>query len=131
MPHLPNLPNAGYSTRRERELTDAIMLFMRDTERDRLRLLTIVVMGKAKWRHVARDIWRGLAVGSDDDALDTIFDYFTLQAASPIDQVRLLKAAKNPAVWRDIVTEIMPSIEAQHEQMKLMDKWGVREKSFV
>lgn len=51
---LPDLPNAGYSTKRQRELSDAIMVFMRNVERDRLALLLIVYEGLPKWRRVAR-----------------------------------------------------------------------------
>jgi len=120
--HLPDLPNAGYSTARERQLTDEIMVFMRDVERDRLRLLTIVLEGRAKWRTVASKIWRGLRV--EDESLDAIYDYFTLQAARPADQQALLQAQKNPAKWRDEVRRIWPDLEAQRETVRLVQKWA-------
>jgi hypothetical protein len=119
--HLPDLPNVGYSTLREKRLSDEIMLFMRDVERDRLRLLTIVVDGPDKWRTVARRIWRGL--GIETDALDEIYRYFVLQAARPAQQRELLDARRQPATWRAIVKGLMPDIEAQQEQMRLMAKW--------
>lgn len=120
--HLPDLPNVGYATQRERTGTDQIMVFMREVERNRLRLLTIVIDGRERWRKVARTAF-GHSVNIDDAALDAMFDYFTLQAARPRDQVRLLEAAQNPAVWRDIVREIMPDIEDQREGVRLVMKW--------
>jgi hypothetical protein len=121
--HLPDLPHAGYATRRQRESTDAIMLFMRGCERDRLRLLTMVIEGKDKWRTVARDIWRGLAI--DDSTLDDIYFYFVLQAAQthPAQQRELLQHAQNPAKVRDLIRALMPGFEEQREMVRLMDKW--------
>ncbi len=100
------------------------MLFMRSVERDRFRLLSIVCEGREKWRTVAGNIWRGLRV--ETDSLDAIFDYFTLQAAKPLDQRDLLAAKNNPAVWRDIVRRIMPDLEAQRENLRLHEKWMPR-----
>ena len=123
--HLPDLPNAGYSTQRERELTDMICDFMRQTERNRLLLLTIVIEGKAKWRKMAGGIWRGLRVGEDHQLLDSIYDYFTLQACRPGTQRLLLKAARNPEKWREIVRIVMPHLEKERETLRLAQKWGV------
>ncbi len=121
LPHLPDLPNAGYSTRREQELSDSIMLFMRAIERDRLRLLTIVVEGLDRWRSVAGRVWSGFRI--NQELTDEIFHYFELQACRPEMQVRLLAVAKRPDVWRMLMAEAMPDIEAQHEQIKQMAKW--------
>ena len=55
--HLPDLPNVGYATTREKTGSDMIMVFMREVERDRLRLLTIVVEGREKWRKVAAAVF--------------------------------------------------------------------------
>lgn len=120
--HLPDLPNVGYSTQRERAGSDQIMVFMREIERDRQRLLTIVIEGREKWRKVARAVF-GATLNIDDDTLDAIYDYFTLQAARPAAQYELLQAQHNPAVWRDIVKRIMPDIEAQRETVRLVMKW--------
>lgn len=122
--HLPDLPNAGYATQRERELTDMIMQFMREVERDRLRLLTIVIKGKTRWRAVAGDIWRGHRIGEDHQLLDSIYDYFTLQACRPRTQRLLLNASKNPQRWRDIVRIVMPHLEKERETLRLMRKWS-------
>lgn len=116
--HLPDLPNAGYATARERRLTDEIMVFMREIERDRLRLLTIVCEGPDKWRRVAGDIWRGLRI--DSETVDEIYRYFTLQAAWPRAQRALLDTDGNRDQWNRIVRAIMPKIEAQRERLKEM-----------
>lgn len=119
--HLPDLPVVGYATNKEREGTDAIMDFLRKTERNRLLLLQIVADGRDKWRRMAGDIWRGSAI--DMEAVDEIYRYLTLLAAKPEDQRRLLDARTNAARYRDVVTSILPDIEAQLETVKLMRKW--------
>jgi hypothetical protein len=120
--HLPDLPNAGYATARERELSDTICMFMRDIERDRFRLLTIVIDGPDKWRKACSNLWRGLGV--ETESVDEIYRYFTLQAARPVDQRRLLEAMKNPDKYREVVKDIMPDIEAQRETVRLVQKWA-------
>jgi len=122
--HLPDLPNAGYASQREKELSDMVMDFMRQTERDRVRLLTIVVEGKQRWRQVAGDIWRGHRIGEEHELLDTIYDYFTLQAVRPGVQSLLLKHAQNPQKWRDIVRMVMPFVERERDALKLQRKWS-------
>ncbi len=122
--HLPDLPNAGYSTQRERELTDMIMDFMRQTERNRPLLLTIVIEGKPKWRKMAGSIWRGMRIGEDHQLLDSIYDYFTLQACKPRTQRLLLAAAQNPAKWREIVRIVLPHLEREREVLKVAQKWS-------
>lgn len=113
--HLPDLPIAGYSTYRERELTDTVMVFMREVERDRLRLLTIVLEGREKFRRIAGQV---LPSWATDDLLNAMYDYFTLQACRPAMQRRLLQAAQNPPVWRDLVAEAMPDLIQQRELVK-------------
>lgn len=118
---LPDLPNVGYATRREKALSDAIMTFIRDTERNRLRLLTIVVEGRERWRTVGKAAF-GLKV--ETDALDAVYDYLTLLAVKPVTQRQLLDVAGKPDLWRMIVAEAMPDIEAQRETVKLLQKWS-------
>jgi hypothetical protein len=122
--HLPDLPNVGYSTRKDREGSDAIMDFVRKTERNRQLLLQIVVDGPAKWRRMAGDIWRGSAI--DLEAVDEIYRYLTLMAAKPIHQRAMLDAMQRKSVagYKAAVVEAMPDIEAQLEQVKLMRKWA-------
>ncbi len=122
--HLPDLPNAGYSTQREKALSDSVMMFMRDIERDRIRLLTIVIEGRDKWRKVAGEIWRGLRIGEDISLLDDIYFYFTLQAGT-LPQAKALMAHKNnPAKIRDLMRLMLPKWEAQRDHLKLLKKWS-------
>jgi hypothetical protein len=123
--HLPDIPNVGYATEREKRGSDQIMTFMRDTERDRLLLLTIVIDGREKWRTMAARVF-GSACAIDTSALDAIYDYFTLQACRPRTQRLLLAAAQNPAKWRDLVRLVMPHLEREREKLRLMAKWGVQ-----
>ena len=118
--HLPDLPTAGYATQRERELTDMVMLFMRDTERNRVLLLTIVIEGREAWRKKAGSV---LPSWADTDLLDAMFHYFELQACRPAMQRRLLDAAQNPDVWRMLMAEAMPQIEQDRERARLVAKW--------
>ncbi len=86
---LPDLPNAGYATHRQKETTDAIMFFMRNMERNRPLLLSIVVDGVEKWRKVAGGVWKGLLI--DREILDSIFRYFVQQAGpNPAQQLLIL-----------------------------------------
>jgi hypothetical protein len=92
--NLGDLPNAGYSTKRERELTDAIMLFMRKVERERVWLLSIVIDGRDKFRHVLLKEYKGL--GLADRLCDQIFDYFVQQAGKyPREQREALLSMDN------------------------------------
>ncbi len=122
--HLPDLPNAGYATQREKELSDSVMLFMREIERDRIRLLTIVIEGRDKWRKIAGDIWRGLRIGENTQLLDDIYFYFTLQAVTPNQAIGLLAAKNNPSRIQDLMKIILPKLESQREQLKLIQKWS-------
>lgn len=115
--HLPDIPIVGYSTSREREGTDQIMTFMRDIERDRLRLLTIVCDGREKWRKVARAVF-GTTMNITDDILDEMFWYFTLQSARPAAQWCLMQARKNTLVTRAVLRVIMPHIEREREALR-------------
>jgi hypothetical protein len=120
LPHLPDLPDAGYATRRERELTDSIMLAMRAIERDRLQLLSIVLDGQTKWRRVLRTSWRGLRISND--LADAMYAYFTLQAAPPAFQRELLDAQQNPWKWRAIVRLMWSNLEKQREGLRAMQR---------
>ena len=116
---LPDIPIVGYQTRRQREGTDAIMLFMRKIERDRLRLLTIVCEGPDKWRTVASQIF-GTALGIGTEQIDEMYRYFTLQASPPRVQAAMLEAieANDTDRYRNIVKFAMPGIEAQRERLR-------------
>lgn len=118
---LPDLPDAGYATLREKQLTDLVCQFMRETERNRELLLTIVLTGRQAFRKKGGAVLR--ALHADDDLLDCIYDYFTLQACEPEAQRQLLRAAQNRDQWRAIVRQEMPKIEAQREGLRLLNKW--------
>jgi hypothetical protein len=120
--HLPDLPNAGYSSPKQKALSDSIMNFIRQIERDRLRLLTIVSEGRERWRTVAYAIWRGLPV--DRDMVDAVYTYLALMAVQPKDQPALLAVVKNSPKFQEALSALMPDIEAQREQMYLLEKWG-------
>lgn len=122
--HLPDLPNAGYATDREKQLSDAIMQFMRETERNRPLLLSIVIGGKEQWRKNAQEIWRGLRVGEHHEALDSIFAYFELQAVRPGVQRMLLDARQNPPLWKHIMRCAMPHLEKELHTLKLAKHFG-------
>ena len=83
---LGDLPTAGYATKRERELTDAVMLFMRKVERDRPWLLLIVIEGRETFRKRISREYRGLR--PLDSLLDQMYDYFVRQAGpNPMQQL--------------------------------------------
>jgi len=86
---LPDLPNAGYASKRQKETSDAIMFFMRMVERNRALLLMIVVDGIDKWLRTAGTVWRGLLI--DKEILTSIYRYFVLQAGpNPAEQLLIL-----------------------------------------
>lgn len=84
---LPDLPDAGYSTQRERQLSDEIMMYIRGAERNRLLLLMNVCEGREKFRRVTKKAWRHLKV--DDALCDAVFGYL------------VLLAGKDPELQRD------------------------------
>ncbi len=87
---LPDLPNDGYSTSRERQMTDEIMFFIRGCERNRILLLSIVCDGKDKWRSIARKAWKHLKVTTE--LADKVFGYLELLAGEfPYLQLQELK----------------------------------------
>lgn len=78
---LPDLPNAGYATTREKAISDEMMQFIRSAERDRIYLLTIIVGRKEKFRRIIKKEWRHLK--ATDDTADAIFGYLLLLAHHP------------------------------------------------
>lgn len=114
--HLPDLPIVGYATERQKRGTDQIMVFLREIERDRLRLLTIVCDGREKWRRVARGVF-GTTLTIDDEALDEMFRYMELLACRPKHQ-RALLDTKHPDEWRGVMRDAMPDIELQLEGVR-------------
>jgi len=119
---LPDLPNAGYATAREKLLSDQMMDFIRQIERDRMRLLHVVLEGKETWRRIGGNVLAALKV--DTDALDAMYAYFVLMAAPPVFQAQLLKAQKNPQKTRDIYQQLWPLLEIQRQRLQLVRKWA-------
>ncbi len=97
---LPDLPSAGFATTRERQLTDAIMFFLRGAERDRLWLLSMVCDGKGKFRNVTRKAWRFMK--ADDEIIDAVFGYLELLAGEfpHLQRDQLLKMGQMSAVQK-------------------------------
>lgn len=77
---LPDLPNAGFSTKREKALSDAMMMFVRGAERDRLWLLSMVCDGPDKFKVVMRKAWRAWKV--DDEDIEGTWRYLVLLAGA-------------------------------------------------
>lgn len=89
---LPDLPNAGYSTARERWTSDFVMFFLRGIERDRHFLLDIVCGGIDKWRKSASKIMAvggGRASSLTNQLLTEMFHYMVLLAGPCPEQQRL------------------------------------------
>lgn len=92
---LPDLPNAGYSSPKQKATSDLVMFWLRNIERERLMLLQIVVDGRAKWRRVAGKAWglhSGGRVGAmSTELLDKVFDYMVqLAGVNPAEQLLTL-----------------------------------------
>jgi len=83
---LPDLPNDGYATKREKAISDEMMQFIRSAERDRLYLLSIVCDGKAKFRRIIKKEWRHLK--ATDETADAIFGYLVLLAGNDPERQR-------------------------------------------
>ena len=77
---LPDLPNAGYQTPLQRELSDAMMFLIRGMERDRLLLLETVIKGKSLWRKRFKYAFK--AIKADDEFADAVFGYLSLLAGA-------------------------------------------------
>ena len=73
---LPDLPNAGYASNLQRELSDAMMFLIRGFERDRLLLIETVIRGAQLWRRRFKSAFRVLK--ADDEMADAVFGYFQL-----------------------------------------------------
>lgn len=92
---LPDLPNAGYSSPKQKATSDLVMFWLRMIERDRIHLLQIVVDGRTKWRRIAGKAWglqSGGRVGAmSTELLDRVFDYMVLLAGvNPAAQLLVL-----------------------------------------
>ena len=75
---LPDLPTVGTSTRREQQLTDAIMFFIRGAERDRELLLMYVIEGPEVFIPRLMKAFRAWRV--DEDTARAVYGYLSLLA---------------------------------------------------
>ncbi len=89
---LPDLPNDGYATKREKAMSDEIMTYIRGAERNRLLLLANVCEGREKFRRVVKKAWRHLKC--DDEMADAVFGYL------------LLLAGPNPEAQREALIQL-------------------------
>jgi len=104
---LPDIPNAGYASEKQKVATDAIMFWCRNIERDRLLLLNIVVEGRDKWYRAVKEPWclasAGRASALSRDLADRVFDYMeALAGPSPATQLLILmgqRAQQAREVW--------------------------------
>ena len=85
----PDLPNAGYSTYREQQLSDAMMFFIRGVERDRAFHLMIVIEGYDLFLTRMRATWKAFGV-SDDDIRGTFRYLVTMAGRDPQGQLSQL-----------------------------------------
>lgn len=103
---LGDLPNAGYSSRKQKTTSDLVMFWLRAIERDRETLLSIVIDGHEKWRRVAGKAW-GLSSGGragalSTELLDRVFEYMVrLAGPNPAHQLITLMAHRVETQTRD------------------------------
>jgi len=102
---LPDLPNAGYSSPKQKATSDLVMFWLRGIERDRVLLLQIVVDGPHWWRRIAGRAW-GLNTGGrvsavSTELLDRVFEYMRLLAGpNPAQQLLILLHQQQTALAR-------------------------------
>ena len=102
---LGDLPDAGYSTYRQRQTSDLVMFWLREVERDRFLLLSIVCGGWDKWRKIAGKAWdinragRSTAMGTE--LLKLVWEYMgKLAGSNPQMQLEILKDMKRSEVLK-------------------------------
>ncbi len=98
---LPDLPNAGYATQREKQLSDEVMFYIRGAERNRLLLLANVCEGREKFRRVTKKAWKHLKV--DDELVDAVFGYLVLLAGphpeAQREELTKMESARRNGIW--------------------------------
>ncbi len=97
--YLGDLPTAGYATYRQKQTSDLVMFWLREIERNRFLLLSIVCDGWDKWRKIAGNAWdvnkggRSTAMGTD--LLRLVWDYMVkLAGPNPASQLLILEGMK-------------------------------------
>lgn len=107
---LPDLPDAGYATRRERALTDEIMFFVRGCERNRRLLLTIVWEGREKFRAIGRKAWSHLRV--DTDLCDSVYQSLCMTACPDLVVLKRGKPLIDEGVARGRAWQQLQALDA-------------------
>lgn len=113
---LPDLPDAGGATAKQRELTDAIMFFLRGIERNRLLLLEVVCAGASVFRRHFINAYR--VINADAEFADAVFGYMVLLAGPNPEaqkaQLELLVKHQQQAAWdRRLSTALAQAKESQ------------------
>jgi len=121
---LPDLPNAGYATKREKAVSDMIMQFIRTMERDRIGLLDIVCSGRAKWRKVCSTAMRGARM--ETELIDAIYDYLALLAGpEPMTQLGNLLHMQQAPPW--LGDNAVAYVSPQAAEARVRDSLGFTE----
>lgn len=120
---LPDLPNAGYQTPVQRQLSDAMMFLIRGMERDRLLLLETVIKGRSLWRKRFKAAFR--AIKADDDFADAVFGYLELLAGpDPVAQkarLELLAGQQAITSWdKRLATRLRLAREHKELEMDIL-----------
>lgn len=120
---LPDLPNAGFHTKAQRELSDAMMFLIRGMERDRFLLLETVIKGQSLWRKRFRSAFK--AVKADDEFADAVFGYLVL-LAGPDPQAQkarlgLLSAHQQTTSWdKRLMTKLRLARDRKDLEMDIL-----------
>ena len=96
---LGDLPDAGYATYRQKQTSDLVMFWLREIERNRFLLLSIVVDGWDKWRKIAGAAWDinkgGRSTAMTTDLLKLVWDYMVkLAGENPASQLLTLQGIR-------------------------------------
>lgn len=135
---LPDLPDAGYSSDRQKRTSDLIMGFLRSLDRNagRLLLLTIICDGEQKFKKIARKAWHldraTKAVDVPDELLDAVWRWMCVSAGpNPQEQLVILEAQqrqidvgrwdKRLKTSEDLerkMRETLQDVRAEHRRLK-------------
>lgn len=114
--YLGELPNAGYVTPAQKQLSDAVMFLIRGMERDRLLLLEVVLKGRAYWRKTFTSAYR--AIKADDELADAVFGYLVLLAGPNPDaqkaRIEQLQSQQQTQQWDRRLSTLLKHRKDRH-----------------
>ena len=116
MQWMGDLPNAGYATKREKELSDAMMFFLRGFEREqenRALLLMMVIEGYDLFESRMLKTWRAWRVTQDE--LKEVWRYMVTMAG-PDPQAQLGELIAVRPFGKQLTPEQILAIERQAKQ---------------